>query len=253
MTILVATHKKYDFPQDKIYNPIHVGAYNKEEFGYLKDDTKDNISEKNPYFSELTALYWAWKNEYFKDKKYCGLVHYRRYFMGELDFKDGSILSKKEAENYMCEFDILVPKKRNYFIESIQKHYNHAHYAKDLEVTKSILSELYPEYLNSYEYIFQGTKLHLYNMFVMRVDLFEDYCEWIFSILFEVEKRIDITDYDDYQKRVFGFLAERLFNVWTHHQYMENKLKIKELPVVNIEGENLFLKGIGLLRRKFIR
>lgn len=76
--IIVATHKKYKMPVDEIYLPMHVGADGKESLGYIKDNSGDNISYKNPYFCELTGLYWAWKNI---NADYIGLVHYRRHFI----------------------------------------------------------------------------------------------------------------------------------------------------------------------------
>jgi len=91
------------------------------------------------------------------------------------------------------------------------------------------------------------TELHLYNMFVMKSEDFDRYMEWLFALMPEVEEKIDISNYDNYQARVFGFLSERLFNVWL----VKNQLKIKTLPVVNLEGENLFLKAINMLKRKF--
>jgi len=75
--IIVASHKKYQMPEDDMYLPLHVGAEGKEKLGYQGDNTGDNISIKNPYFCELTGLYWAWKN---LEADYIGLVHYRRYF-----------------------------------------------------------------------------------------------------------------------------------------------------------------------------
>ena len=83
-TIIIATHKKYQMPADKMYLPVHVGAEGKKDsdgndldLGYVKDNTGDNISLKNPSFCELTGLYWAWKNV---DSDYVGLAHYRRHF-----------------------------------------------------------------------------------------------------------------------------------------------------------------------------
>ena len=82
--IIIATHKKYRMPKDKMYIPVHVGAEKKKDddgndlnIGYTKDNTGDNISCKNASFCELTGLYWAWKNV---DADYIGLAHYRRHF-----------------------------------------------------------------------------------------------------------------------------------------------------------------------------
>ena len=137
----------------------------------------------------------------------------------------------------------------SFSIESIYSHYQHAHYVEDMDCTREIISELHPEYITSFDAIMQGRKIHIYNMFVMSSENASEYCQWLFPILFELEKRIDITQYDNYQKRVFGFIAERLFNVWlVHHQ-----LKFCEIPVVNLEGENLLKKAINLLKRKFLR
>lgn len=35
-----------------------------------------------------------------------------------------------------------------------------------------------------------------------------------FDILFDVEKQLDMTGYDEYNQRVYGFIAERLLRVW---------------------------------------
>ena len=76
--MIVATHKKYEMPKDLMYVPLQVGADGKEKItDYEQDNIGDNISSKNPYFCELTGLYWAWKN---LDADYIGLSHYRRHF-----------------------------------------------------------------------------------------------------------------------------------------------------------------------------
>ena len=248
--ILVATHKPYRFPENRLYVPIQVGkALASDKYGYLLDDERENISERNRSYSELTALYWAWKNRYFDACDLCGLVHYRRYFFGSEPFGSISILGEKELAAIMGEYDMIVPKKRHYYIETVRNHYVHAHHAKDLDALESVVAALYPEYVESFDAVMQQRSLYLYNMFVMRSEAFDAYCTWLFAILFEVEKRIDISGYDAYQARVFGFLAERLFNVWLHY----HGLKVKELSVVNLEGENLLLKAFNMIKRKYLK
>ena len=248
VSILVITHKMYEFPHSVIYHPLFVGGKCGQNTAcFLVDNTGKHISERNPSFCELTGLYWAWKNNFFAHTEYVGLVHYRRYFQGKGEkLKGKAILSEKEIVDLLKEYDCVAPKKRNYFIESIYSHYKHAHHIRDLDLTKEIIAVDYPEYLSSFEQVMSGKQLHLYNMFIMKKEFFDKYCEWLFDILFKLEKQIDISDYDNYQKRVFGFIAERLFNVWVlHHQ-----LKIKEIAVVNLEGENILKKALNLIIRK---
>jgi len=247
--ILVATHKQYNFPHISHYTPIHVGrALSNTDLGYLTDNTGENISNKNKSFCELTALYWAWKNNYFSPYDYCGLVHYRRYFQGDTRFGKYKILSMEEIENAFQEHDIILPVRRKYYIETVYSHYDNAHNANDLLRLREVLAEKYPEYIITHDIMMRQRSLHLYNMFVMPTPLFEHYAQWLFDILFTLEKRIDLSSYDDYQRRVFGFLGERLLNLWVLH----NGLRVRSVPVVNLEGENLFYKAYGLFKRKYL-
>lgn len=248
--ILVATHKKYTMPNNSIYLPIHVGKKGKKELGYQGDDNGDNISDKNKNYCELTALYWAWKNI---ECDFIGLVHYRRYFtkknfLNRIFSKDkfSSIIDKNDIENYLSQYEIILPIKRNYYIESIWSHYKHAHNIQDMIKVKSIIKKKYPEYIESFNTIMNQSRLHLYNMFIMKKEDLDRYCEWLFDILFELEKNIDIELYDDYQKRVFGFISERLFNVWVLH----NNITAKYIPVIEMEDMKYSRKIIEFLKRK---
>lgn len=247
--IIVAAHKNYQFPNDEGYLPLQVGrALSQNVLSIAGDDTGDNISNLNKHFCELTGLYWLWKNT---NADVYGLVHYRRYFK---PLSEGLLLSGQhiatsdELANMLEKYDIVLSVKRNYWIETIRQHYKNAHYESDLSVVEAVIAEKYPEYSQAFTKVMDGRRLSLFNMFVLRSEQFNSYCDWLFSVLFEVEKRIPYKDYGPYQGRVLGFLAERLLNVWVEKNI--NQDKVKYLPVVNMEGENLFSKAIGLLKRK---
>lgn len=84
-------------------------------------------------------------------------------------------------------------------------------------------------------------------MFVMKKELFVEWCEFVFPLLFELKKRICDTDEfikrDNYQKRALCFLTERMFNFW----YFKKKqtLKTKELTI----EEHLEYKPEGVNER----
>lgn len=234
----IATHKAYQMPEEKIYEPIQCGAaINQENFGYAKDNSKNNISVKNPNYCELTALYWLWKNT---NAEYKGLVHYRRHFSKKKyvnmfscgKFED--ILDKNTLEAILANNDIILPNLRNYYIETIESHYKHTHYEQDLVVTRNVLTELYPEYLKSYDKVLKRKSAHMFNMFIMKNDCFEEYCKWLFTILFEVEKQLDISTYSVFHQRVFGRISEILLDVWLDYR----KLNFVEIPIIFMEKQN---------------
>ena len=218
-------------PEDKIYFPVQVGSYGKENIGFARDDEGDNISQKNPYFCELTGLYWIWKNV---DADYYGLVHYRRYFSAVPKIKRTShdkfryILDEATLENILKDYDIVVPKKRKYFIESLYSHYAHTHYEEHILITEKVIKEICPDYEASFKKVMKSSSAHMFNMMIMSKEKFNEYCKWLFDILFEIEKRIDITQYDAYQARLFGRISELLLDVWIG----KNSYRYKEVGLL---------------------
>ena len=246
--IIVAAHKPYRMPEDPVYLPLQVGAEGKASIGFAGDDTGDNISGKNRNYCELTGLYWAWKN---LDADYVGLVHYRRHFSDGRWWKKktGRIMTGPEAASYLSHADILLPKPRHYRIETNYSQYAHAHHAEDLDRTREIIQEMYPEYIPAFDAVMKRTYGHRFNMFVMKRGLLDGYCEWLFSILAELENRLDISGYSANDARVFGFVGERLLDVWIER----NGYPYKELPYVFMEKQNWIVKAGRFLKRKWIR
>ena len=207
--ILIACHRPCPVPDGSCYLPVEVGAalHAQPIPGFMPDNTGDNISEKN-------------KNQPAR----------------EADFRKA-----------LDRAPILLPVKRHYWIETNYSQYIHAHHTQDLEITRPVLAERCPEYLSAYDRQMQKRSGHRFNMFVMRRDKLDAWCAWLFPVLFEVERRLDITDYDPYNARVFGFLAERLLDVWletTGYPYAE-------LPVLNTENQHWIRKGAAFIKRKF--
>lgn len=246
--IIVATHKKYWMPDDPMYLPLHVGAEGKESIGYIPDNTGDNISGKNANYCELTGLYWAWKN---LKADYIGLAHYRRHFSNGKRFGDkkDKVISQMELEKCLAEADILLPKPRNYWIETNYSQYAHAHHAIDLDTTRAIIQEKYPEYIKAYDESMKRTTGHRFNMFIMKKDKFDEYCKWLFDILFELENRLDISSYNKNDARVFGFVSERLLDIWLETK----RYAYKTMPYVFMESQNWFIKGGDFIKRKMIK
>lgn len=244
--VLVAVHRQYQMPEDGAYIPIHVGYKRKKNLGYIGDHTGDNISAKNPNFCELTALYWAWKN---LDADYVGLAHYRRHFRGKRKSRDKfeCVLTKAEMEKLFREVDLILPKKRQYVIETVKSHYVHTHEPEALFLTRTIIGERCPEYLESFDAVMRHTSAHMFNMLIAKREILDSYCTWMFDILFELEKRLDISEYPPFEARVFGRIGELLLNVWVD----QNKIPYKEVPYIFMEEPRWDRKIKNFLMAKF--
>ena len=253
--IIIAAHKKYKMPTDPIYLPVHVGAEGKEPIGYEPDNSGDNISALNPYFCELTGMYWAWKN---LDAEYIGLAHYRRHFSFHPHRKNkwDNVLTFDELSGYLNRIRVFTPQKRRYYIETLYSHYDHTHYINQLEETRNIIGEMYPEYISSFDKVVKQRWGYMFNMMIMEQDLFNDYCTWLFSILFELRSRLGEEGLTPFHQRYYGRVSEIAFNVWLNKQIADGKIKkreVKEIPLIHMEPINWWKKGTAFLSAKFLK
>lgn len=205
--IFVMTHKKFDPPQDATYIPLHVGRALGADLGYLGDDTGDSISSLNPYYGELTGLYWLWKN--YTDTDIIGICHYRRFFLDS----SRMLMTKEQYEEALSDADIMVSNAM-YAEGPYKDYYGQAHNINDLLETGEVIKELFPEDYDAFLRVIESEKYYFGNLCVMKKSLFDAYCSWLFAIFFELEKRVDVSSYDDYHKRLFGFLSEELLLVY---------------------------------------
>lgn len=236
--IYVMTHKKIEPIQNEIYIPLQVGKKGKEDLGYIGDDTGDSISEKNSSYCELTGLYWLWKNV---NCDMVGICHYRRFFV-----KNEQILDKEYIETTLQSYDMIIPDSRCAEEGCMEAHYAARHDVEDLALCGEVIREKYPEYTTAFQVAMHANLITMGNMWITRKEIFDAYCTWLFDILFEVEKRIDFSKYDDYQGRVMGFLSERLFRVWLLNQ----SYSVREEYVKMIETKD-FLNDIKGMQLKY--
>ncbi len=240
---------------DPVYQPIMAGnALLNGTCSMTGDDTGENVSVKNQYFSELTGIFWVWKNT---SQEVTGCCHYRRFFTAKpepflyrikrllyyparmyrnrfgLIYTSNTmlfvprILSHQEIYSLMNEYDAILPQVRK-LKYTVETHYRRYHDIKDLVLLESILKERHPDYLEAFQSVMSSKQLYANNMFILKDENYQEFMAWWFDILFEFERRIDLTNYTDYQKRILGFIAERLLNIW----FMKKQLKCIELPVI---------------------
>lgn len=259
-SIIVSCHKDDVKVSESPYLPVHVGkVLSDQDLGIIGDNSGENISSKNKSYCELTGLYWAWKN--LKTPSVVGLCHYRRYFdfhkqclsvlpytkfdvseISKLDFSvpDKIIRAVKGGK-------VVAPRVMNN-VGSLYNEYCIAHYSEDLRTLEQVVKEKSDtKYVKAFDKIMHMThKPMCYNMFMMNWQDCDQYCSWLFDILEEVERRIDISKYSPVQQRVFGYMAERLFNVYIEAEHK----KVIHLPLMFImEGKqgsrlNYILKSI---------
>lgn len=255
--ILISCHKETAYIQNTIMEPIFIGAAISKQAlsGMLRDDIGENISDKNSFYCELTGQYWAWKN---LDADYYGFCHYRRYFSFSENLypqdawgmvweqRPDKALSDKygwneesikhcleKAEIITTSFlNIRKFPDRN---KSVYQQYASADnlFIKDVDTILAIIKEKSPDYLQDAQDYVNGYRSCFCNMFIMRRDIFFDYCQWLFDILAEFETRTDMSHYNRQALRTPGHLAERLLNIYlAHAKRIHPNIRIKEVQSI---------------------
>ncbi len=241
IVILVATHKPDKVYQDDIYTPIHVGRavskYKEEMAEIIGDDTGDNISEKNPFYCELTACYWAWKN--LKNIEYVGLCHYRRYFEERITVKNIDHLLNSN-------YDIILPSAIHLPATLFYKFKGLTD--EDRVIFFKVMEEFYPEYYETaVDYIMNGNKDYAFNMFFCSWKIFSQMMEFVFGFLSCTEKYVKLQPYTN-GRRIFGYFSEYLIPIFC----LKHRLRIKEVPIISMlqsEKPNYLVRKKNVLKR----
>ncbi len=243
MKIYVVTHKKFNNELPKDYYYMQVNAANNEVFSELNDAVgDDNIAEKNPYYCELTASYWIWKND--KQSKIVGLAHYRRFLTtNRFSSSKKSFISGKKADRILKKYDFISTKQYKTDC-TVKEHLLLNVHKKDFDLLREVVSNKYPDYIDEFDAVFSGHKSYLLNMFICKKELWDEYYSWLFSILSELEKFVDMTGYSVQEQRLYGFLAERLFSVYVNR----NEYKVKSFPTC-IVGVSKFKIGVEKIQK----
>ena len=198
-------------------------------------DLKYNIAHLNSKLNEMTAIYAYWKN-LMKDADYIGFNHYRRLF-------------KIEDLNDIAEYDIIDAKPipmvfnmsfftrspiPNYVPTDIKKGYAICHKIEDWNKMEELLKKT-PYYVDFEEWSKQNSLTSPCNMFIMKKKIFEDYCKFVFPILFDLEQKINLEGRDGYQRRALAFISERLTSLFIYSKKNQG-YRVKSIEPLYFEG-----------------
>lgn len=224
LRIFIVTHKPCDLPSDGVMTPIHVGraiSPYKDEMSWMQgDDMGDNISSKNGSCCEMTAHYWIWKNVH--DTEYVGVCHYRRFFAIDL--------SENNINDVMADADVLMVEP-SWHVDSVYSYFAKFMGAENMTILSMVMKKRFPGYFDTLVKICDGIKFHPFNMLLCRKGLFDDYCQWMFTILEECERYVKPAPYTNAQ-RTLAYMAELLTGVYFIHR----QLRIKTVPYDMIEN-----------------
>ena len=253
--LLVACHQATFVPPHPFLHPIQTGTSLSSVYlpNVWHDNEHDNISDRNPAYCELTAVYWAWKN---LRTDHIGLMHYRRYFCFDSKLKpsaDGIIhlaglgdntleqlkYNKNHIRNILNNNDIILPcpiniyRMTHYSLLTVQEQYaaSPGHDLSDLDRAVKIICRLYRDYRqDAYRYL-NAENGWFFNMFIMRQAQFSAYCQWLFPILDTLYSEKPGQE-GTYEGRMVGFVAERLLGIYmTHLRRTRKDIRIAYLPV----------------------
>ena len=247
-TFYTAYHKIAPHLQSTSVTPIHVGRALSDTPlpNMIGDDTGENISDRNGSYCELTALYWAWKND--TDSSHIGLLHYRRVFdlAGDHDGATTELfLGRFDIDPWLRHteawlaanpgIDVVLPVP-HVMGRTVRDNYANRHEPADFNLARDIVATRHPDYLAAFDAVAADRTIYLGNMFLMRRDLFQDYCAWLFDILERVEtadRNRDLYSVD--QWRYLGFLSERLMTVFINKLRADRPdLDIREVRILNM-------------------
>ena len=234
--------------------PIQVGCANGGvDLGICRDDTGDNISEKNGGYCELTAQYWVWRNYLpsHPELEYVGFCHYRRFmdfwkkkepaepsFFNYIYMEDGvfesTVFNRYTEKNIIAAIpqgtDIVLPEA--YYDErelaTILNLYKVSYGGVGVEECIEVIKEYYANMTTDFLAAIKNRSAYHCLTFLMRREVFIRYAKWMFSFLSKVEQLIQVKSYYTPTGRLEGYLGELFFNMWLAHEIRTNSITVVE-------------------------
>lgn len=277
--------------KNKIITPVYCGNVYKKDNRHkdiIGDNTGNNISEKRMSFCELTVQYWAWKNV---NADYYGLCHYRRFLafrddknsyrneqnqiylpnLNEYNIEKYCIDNVNSIEKYCEKYDVIIPEPADINkITSFGKHFNtvlelwqaHDKYFFDKKVLDILIDTIkkYKPYYYKYTLEYLNSNKHRgYNCYILKKELFNELCEFQFSLLFKIEKDLSKSELLNKYPRTIGYLGEILYGIYIYTLIKRN-IKIKEFPLIIFENTNTDINTVEKIKlysrynlKKFIK
>lgn len=272
--IAVCYHRESEeYLHNNVLIPVFLGRSPKWGDKIQSDNTGDNISDRNYLYCELTGTYWLWKNVQADVK---GLFHYRRvlteqtvilkplrmklcyhYYQLKSLFSNQSFLIQNKrrvqnAEDYMQEakqfaeripslfneqhVDVIAPTNMMSFIITNKQRFHEILDRDFLALIVRKVEEITPDYMDAFQETLSSTKMTYANIIIARNAIYDEYCQYLFSVLFAVEKAIIDENYwhDLHEKsllRRFGYIGELLTSSFIL-QCERKGLKVLKLPVL---------------------
>ena len=246
--ILITYHDEHTVLKSDILTPIQTGCANAERLfdGMLRDDEGENISALNEQLCEFSAIYWAWKNyDKLENPDYIGFMHYRRHFIFNnkkydasfydqvpFDTLDGAYiqecsLNDNSIKDIVCNSDIVMAFP--YKSQGNYEQYKAVHHIEDYDKAINYIRKNHPDFSKILDAYNKQKQAYFLNMFIMKKEIFFDYCEFIFNVLLNIKNQLDVSLYDDYQYRALGFIGERLTGAFLYSLKMNKNLNVKSL------------------------
>lgn len=227
----------YKLPDNSLYTPIQCGRYDANEILWeTGDDSGDNISKLNHFYAEGSGAYWVWKHHE-SSLRYIGQCQYRRLMLFDEHIN---------FDNIFKEVDVILSKPL-IFKNTIKDQYKISHNIEDIILTERIIKEKYPMYIDAFNEVVNGHKMYCNSGYVMKIDDYNEYNDFLFGVLDEFRKCLGLNTMDDvelyvqhnidsnkyinkktsivkYQRTIGGFLAERLLTTFITYKFKKQLL-----------------------------
>ena len=191
----------------------------REKFLIDEKHEGDNIDFLNPWYCELTGLYYLWKHV---DDDIVGLEHYRTYF-----WKNGHPITEDEIKEELKKGDIICSgwKMPNPFHggKTVREEFAKV-MRNDYQPFLNVIKNTQPDFYKYFDEYLNGDSFICCNMFITSKEILNDYMNFLFDVIIDFQ---DISKPNRNNLRREGWISEFMFGAWINYKNL-NKVYVDE-------------------------